>query len=247
MKYLVYCIFSKKEASRINRMPVGVGGCPTYVVEENDLGAVVSSIPYTEMSTDSSTILAYHNVVESLHDQLGVIPLRFGTLVGDEAEINRLLEKHGERYKTLLTKLDGCVEIGIRVILKNVAIKTDDGHNKASVLSPANCIGTGAAYLAHRKAHHDAEALATENNQRVIERYRLPFEGLFVGFKAETSESTPFTDQLSTLFLSLYFLVRRQSLGACRKVYEELKSRETTKMMLSGPWPPYNFVLPEDY
>jgi hypothetical protein len=228
-------------------MPVGVGGGPTYVVEENDLGAVVSAIPYSEIPTDSSTILTYHNVVESLHDQFGVIPLRFGTLFGDEAEINRLLEKHGERYKVLLTKLDGCVEIGIRVILNNGAIKTDEGRNKASVLSPPNCIGTGAAYLAHRKAHHDAEALATENNQREIERYRLPFEGLFVGFKGETSESTPFRDQSSTLFLSLYFLVRRQALGAFREVYEQLKTRETTKMMLSGPWPPYNFVLPEDY
>lgn len=246
MKYLVYCIFSKQEASRINRMPAGVGGGPTYVVEENGLGAVVSAIPYSEIPKDSSTILAYHNVVESLHNQLGVIPLRFGTVVGDEAEINRLLEKHGERYKILLTKLDGCVEIGIRAILDGVA-HTTDGDNGASIISQANCVGTGAAYLALRKAHHDAEALATENNQRVIERYRLPFEGLFVGFKAETSESAPSRDQSSNVFLSLYFLVRRQALGAFRKVYEQLKSRETTKMMLSGPWPPYNFVLPEDY
>ncbi|MGO9571166.1 MAG: GvpL/GvpF family gas vesicle protein [Desulfomonilaceae bacterium] len=246
MKYLMYCIFSQKDASRINRVPVGVGGGPTYVVEENDLGAVVSAIPYSEISKDSSTILAYNNVVESLHDQFGVIPLRFGTLVGEEAEINRLLEKHGERYKTLLTKLDGCVEIGIRAILNNVALRTD-AHNQASVLSPKECASTGAAYLAHRKAHHDAEALATENNQKVIERYRFPFEGLFVGFKGETSKSTPFGDQPGTVFLSLYFLVRRQAVGAFRKVYDQLKSKETTKLMLSGPWPPYNFVLPEDY
>src|SRR5208283_4606939 len=157
---------------------VGVGGGPTYVVQENDLGAVVSAIPYSEIPRDSSTILTYHNVVESLHDQFGVVPLRFGTLVGEEAEINRLLEKHGERYKTLLTKLDGCVEIGIRAILNNVA-QTTDAHHEASVLSPKNCAGTGVAYLAHRKAHHDAEALATENNQKVIERYRFPFEGLY--------------------------------------------------------------------
>ncbi len=42
MEYLMYCIFSKKDASRINKAPVGIGGGPTYVVEENDLSAVVS-------------------------------------------------------------------------------------------------------------------------------------------------------------------------------------------------------------
>ncbi len=103
------------------------------------------------------------------------------------------------------------------------------------------------AYLAHLKARLDAEALATENNQKVIEQYRLPFEGLYVGFKGETSKSTPFRDKSGTAFLSLYFLVRRQAVGAFRKVYDQLKSGETTKIMLSGPWPPYNFVLPEDY
>jgi Gas vesicle synthesis protein GvpL/GvpF len=245
MKYLLYCIFSTKEASQISMMPAAIGGGPTYVVGENDLGAVVSAIPNNEIPTDSSTVLAYHNVVESLHDQFGVIPLRFGTLVGNEAEINRLLEKHGERYKILLTKLDSCVEIGIRAIINDVA-PTANGRTEPSALFPANGVGTGAAYLALLKAHHDAEALATANNQRVIERYCLPFEGLFVDFKGETSKSARFRDQSSPVLLSLYFLVRRQALGGFRKIYDQLKSQESTKMMLSGPWPPYNFVLPED-
>ncbi len=98
------------------------------------------AISYSEIPRDSSTILTYHNVVESLHDQFGVVPLRYGTLVGEEVEINRLLEKHGDRYKTLLTKLDGCVEIGMRAILNRVA-QTTDAHHEASVLSPKNCAG----------------------------------------------------------------------------------------------------------
>lgn len=246
MKYLVYCIFSKENASRANPAPAGIGGSFPYVVEGNALGAVVSTIPNGEMSKDVATILAYHKVIESFHNQFGVIPLRFGMVVREEAEIKRFLQTQSERYKILLTKLAGCVEIGIRAIFDNMSLEPK-AANEAFASSQPEGRGEGAAYLAGRKAYLDAETLSSEHNQEMIGRYRSPFEGLFVGFKAESTKAAPFEKDSKTVFLSLYFLVPRQSVEAFREVFAGLKSRETSRLLLSGPWPPYNFVLPEDY
>ncbi|MGB6064515.1 MAG: GvpL/GvpF family gas vesicle protein [Desulfomonilaceae bacterium] len=246
MKYLVYCIFSKGRVSTTYPAPVGVGGSRPYVVEGNDLGAVVSTIPNGEMSKDASTILTYHKVIESFHNQFGVIPLRFGTVVREQAEIKHYLETQSERYKILLTKLAGCVEIGIRAIFDDTSLAPEPA-NEAFAPSPPKCPGAGAAYMAVRKAYHDAKTLSNEHNQEMIGRYRSPFENLFVGFKAESTKAAPSGNESETVFLSLYFLVPRLSVKEFREVFDRLKSRETSRLLLSGPWPPYNFVLPEDY
>jgi hypothetical protein len=47
--------------------------------------------------------------------------------------------------------------------------------------------------------------------------------------------------------LSLYFLVPKKSIDPFRRVFRHMRRRmETTKLLLSGPWPPYSFVLPDN-
>jgi hypothetical protein len=246
MKYLLYCIFSLKNTGRTDTEQSGVGGGQLVVVEQNGLAAVISAILHRQISKNSATVLAYHKVIESFHSQFGVIPLRFGTIVEQEAEVERLLEQHGDHYKTLLRALDGCVEMGVRILVCDANPATEE-RDTASVLQVSNCAGTGASYLAGRKAHRDAEALANERDRQTIERYRSAFDGLFSNFKAETSRAAVFDASSKSLLLSLYFLVPKHSVEPFRKVCGDLKLHERTKIMCSGPWPPYNFVLPEDY
>lgn len=245
MSYLVYCIFLEDRYPRMDDPPVGVAGSQTYVVADNQLAAAVSALHHSEIPQDYSAILTYHNVIQSFHDQLDVVPLRFGTVFNEEEEVTRLLAKHGERYKKLLEELDGCVEMGIRVISDDMRLAADS-CNKEYILSPPTAPGTGAAYLAERKALYDAEALATKMEQEAIEQYRIPFDGIFVRFKGETSRRPVLGAQSRTTLLSLDFLLPRQSEESFRKVYKNLKSGKNARMMLSGPWPPYSFVLPED-
>ena len=246
MKYLAYCICLKKKSRRINAPALGVGARPTYLVAGNDLAAVVSVMADNDLPRDSATILEYHNAIESLHNQIGVVPLRFGTVIDREEEVIHLLEKHGERYKKLLKELDGCVEMGIRVISEDVSINPEPWDN-AYARSVTGCPGAGAAYLAERKSRYDAETVASEKEQDAIARHRSPFDGLIVNFKGQASKLPILGSQPRATLLSLDFLVSRRSVDSFRAVYNRLKPEENAKMMLSGPWPPYSFVLPEDY
>ncbi|MBI5251800.1 MAG: GvpL/GvpF family gas vesicle protein, partial [Desulfomonile tiedjei] len=207
--------------------------------------AAVSAISQGEIPKDSSAILAYHGVIESFHNSGGVIPLRFGTIVDQESDVNHLLQNHNERYKRLLEELGDCAEMGLRVIVNSVSAAAEACSETPTIPLPTGS-GSGAAHLARLKARHDAQALASARYQATIERYRSPFTGLFVNFKAETSRFALPDAPANSVFLSLHFLISKQSVEPFRKAYVDLKLRENTKMMLSGPWPPYNFVLPED-
>lgn len=48
-------------------------------------------------------------------------------------------------------------------------------------------------------------------------------------------------------FLSIYFLVPRQSVARFRSRFRNLFSGRNVKHLLSGPWPPYNFVMPDRF
>jgi len=244
MKSLIYCIFSSNCSPQMNLSAQGVGGNIVQVVSHNGLAAAVTAISSGKMAEDASTLLSYHKAIESFHLEGTVIPLRFPTVVDQESDVERLLLEQAERYKSLLKKLDGCVEMGVRVIVDEIgpAPVTPESSSSLSVST-----GPGAAYLTRLKDRQNAEEKALKANQAIVERYGSFFTGAFADFKSEYSKLThPFAPSGSIL-LSLHFLVPEKSLGQFRKIYSELVAPERKKMMLSGPWPPYNFVLPEDY
>lgn len=157
-----------------------------------------------------------------------------------------MLQKNEDRYNSLLKEPGQCVEMGIRVIL-DVVRQPKEAPRKEFLMRERERGGSGQAYLAGRKAHHDVQALAMARNEESIEHCRSPLEVLFVSFKAETSKIRVCVSQYDSVLMSVYYLVPRMSEDSFRKACGDLKSREATKTMFSGPWPPYNFVLPEDY
>ena len=235
--------------------------------------------------------------------------MRYGCMVDDKAQIPRLLEKHRSHYTALLKEVEGCVEMGIRVIIsdfrfpisdsktsipcpvkrlpsgtpteracftgeqianpwprpampgtsdgrtdiqqqqkqENIQVTSRQGGRKSQIANP------GRAYLAARKVHYAQEEKSNKQVEQVIDRCRAAFGGLFVKCKAEVPSIANFqlsirNPQSAILnpFPSIYFLIPRESIAAFRHAFRRLiKSSESASLLLSGPWPPYNFVQPE--
>jgi hypothetical protein len=102
---------------------------------------------------------------------------------------------------------------------------------------------TGKGYLQRRREHYEEVDGSAQQEEAVAEQCRTAFAGLFAQCKTERSAraATAFGGRL----LSLYFLVERRNLVAFRQVFRRLEQRDSRKMLLSGPWPPYNFVPQE--
>lgn len=241
MSYLFYCI-CRHPGPVLARS--GVGGAPVYPVAHRRLQAVVSRIKPADLAPDLPRVRTYAGVVLSCHRQDTIIPLRYGCVVEQESQVLQLLDEHGPDYETLLQELEGCVEMGLRVLLPSgpcgaVTLRGPAGSREVTAPPPWTPTPAparpGFAYLMARQAHYAQQDCWTREYSQAADRCRAQFAGLFVRCKTEApSPRLP--------LLSLYFLVCRADVASFRRAFRHLDETEPARLLLSGPWPPYNFV-----
>jgi hypothetical protein len=216
MKYLLYGIVERDLA-----------GCPpgTSLIAAHDLAAVVSAAEEVSAPATVSSLLAYEKVVEAIHARQAVIPLRFGCVMEDEAAVVRLLENHGQEYGALLARLQGMTEMGIRVLWPE----------RGGVV-PGFPPSPGARYLASlRNRYPSANALAGEEAQLA--------DGIIASLSDCSAEQRREVSSSSQRrLLSLYFLTSRAGVERFRNQARQICPPSGAKILLSGPWPPYNFA-----
>jgi hypothetical protein len=235
MSYLLYCVFRSPVQQGLE-IPLGVEGRPVSVVSRNGLSAGLSELTESGLVPDTAGILAYEKVVEAFFRHLTVIPMRYGCQFEDVCEAGDLLETHRDEYGALLDQLEGLGEMSIHVLIGNCGGGTESNAG----LLPSECLppacDSGAAYLAAKRQRYlglDREAL---DQRLLVDELCGVLTGLFVRRKVE------FPNTNRSRLLSLFFLVPRASIEAFRQAARDLHPREPVKLLLSGPWPPYNFV-----
>ncbi len=246
MSYLLYCLFQHQEEPGVGG-PAGVHGQAIAILSRNGLSAVISMISAPQLSPEHlDTIMSYQRVINYFHRKATIIPMRFGCVFSEEAQVVRFLEEQSEGYRALLQELDGCVEMGIRVLLNNPESRerVQSLECPDSLPPVPDLVGTGREYLsARRSCYADRDRLGDEA-KAVIETVRGPFDGLFVRCKAEKSMPGQVSCESSVRMLSLYFLVKREEVEKFRQVFHAFTARCSGRILLSGPWPPFNFVVP---
>jgi hypothetical protein len=148
-----------------------------------------------------------------------------------------LLRKNHDAYGGLLRELEGLAEMGIEVLLEDstTEAKTDRLEVPPEYFSPRTR-APGAAYLDAKKLHYLGEQRATMLRKKFVEKLCDSLCGSFVRHKVELPSSS------RSPLMSLYFLVPRDSVEPFRRAARHQQANECVKLLLSGPWPPYNFV-----
>lgn len=246
MSCLVYGIVFSQPQSRADAplsLPPGVGGTPVGLIEGGDLAAAVATIDSAALTPTVGSVMAYAKVVEVLHADRAVLPMRYGCVLGGEAAVIQLLHARGETYAEVLRGLEGCVEMGIRMLVGKAACGPDGnpGVRNPEFTSGTSSCFPGTAYLTRRqRVYAEADQHAREI-ARSVEGIRVAFDGLFLRCKRENCPTATRSVSSDPLF-SLYFLVRRESLESFHQVFHGISRTEHRQLLLSGPWPPYNFV-----
>jgi hypothetical protein len=232
MSCLCYCIGHLKP--QFPGTLQGVGGRQVYQVSHRRLSAAISRIGPTDLPPDLVQFRAFARVVRSYHRQGAIIPMRYGCVVSQESQVIKLLAEHDRPYEALLQELEGCEEMGLRVLLPAGSLGAGSGGGR-EVAGPAAADRLGRAYLTARKAHYAHQDRWTREYHQAAERCLTHFMGLFAKSKIEGP-----TPRLP--LLSLYFLVPRPTVEVFRQAFRRLSETESARLLLSGPWPPYNFV-----
>lgn len=183
--------------------------------------AVVSNTPDAE--PDEAAFLRFGEVSAMLYRERALIPIRFGCQFHDHAAVEALLKERHAAYLTLLRELDDCVEMSVRVPAPQSPLPTASGST------------TGRDYLRMRQraysASEDAGIAADQWENALRGKYRKrSVEAAVIGGRS---------------MYSAYYLVERMRLAAFSEAIAT-SGVEASGGWVSGPWPPYNFVLSAD-
>jgi hypothetical protein len=222
MKYLLYCICQQD----VDEPPQEPG---ISLVKGHGLAAVVSRRDEPIAAPDVSALLAYESVVERIHASQDVIPLRYGCLMENEEQVVRLLEDRREEYEALFIRLRGMTEMGIRLLWPA-------GAAPPPVLPKS----PGAAYLASLRNRYNSQDILAPEETLLADRTVALLAPWSTEHRREVSSST------GRRLLSLYFLTPKGHAEEFRKKARELSLPRGVKLLLNGPWPPYNFVASAD-
>ncbi len=245
MGYLLYCIFRKPITPGLANLK-GVGGSPVLTVDDHHLSAATSMIGTQDLVADIPRLLAYERVVEAFHRENTIIPMRYGCVCEGISQLRRLLQGQGRQYQLLLNELEGCVEMGIRLLFPGEGPGATSARSerlsgyprfRASPAPETTPGRPGWAYLAARRERYASLDREAQAQALIAEKMCQAFTGLYVRRRTESR------DLEGERLLSLYFLVPRRSLNRFRQTFQQLCAPPGGKFLLSGPWPPYNFVL----
>jgi hypothetical protein len=247
MAYLLYGIV--KEPAIVGASMKGVKGRPVFFVAGHGLCAAVSELAAAEGAPPVSELLVYSKVVEDLHRLQAVVPMRYGCFLNGIKAIRNALKERQRQYETLLAQLEGHVEMGIRILLPekewrprqeetmkgrdavSTAVTTAQPEDEPSV--------DGRAYLALRKVHYQMHDETLQGRQALIDRFLQAFSGLYARHRTETETKN------GAVILSLYFLTPESKVNRFRETFGRVAENGDGKALVSGPWPPYNFVTPD--
>lgn len=234
MKRLVYGIV--RAAGDWQLLPAGPQGCPVELLHDGELAAACSAVPDACASPSVDHLMAYAKVIDQLHGQGPVLPMRYGCLLEHDSQVIDLLRVRYDHFLAALREVEGCDEFGLRVLVGSRAPEVHPVRTPAMAASGGTPSGgPGARYLAGRRTRYAEKDTQRQQAAAALERFREGFDGLFVHCEHESAvEAAP--------ILSLHFLVRRENHDRFHTTFRRLPQGSTDKLLLTGPWPPYHFA-----
>ncbi|WP_225802746.1 GvpL/GvpF family gas vesicle protein [Streptomyces sp. NK15101] len=225
----------------------GVDGGALRLVESAGLAAVVSSVPsdafgeqglrtqLEDMARLEAVARAHHAVVDAVFAGATVLPLRLATVYLDDARVAGMLTAGRVRFLDLLARLDGHVELGVKV------------YADAGVAAPPEAEvvaeSPGRAYLQRRRAQrrstqdlYRAAAGVAEEAARVAEglsRARVVHRPQQGGLAPARGENIANEAYLVPVGEAGRFMT---ALGG------SADATPGVRVEVTGPWAPYSFA-----
>jgi hypothetical protein len=195
----------------------GLGGAPLEPLAVSGLLAVFSRHQHGVGDPTRDALWAHEHVVEQLMADGTVLPMRFGSTVGGEEELRRLLAERSGPFSAALARISGRVELSVRALEENPV--------PTAVIAPSS----GHDYLLVRMQD-------SRRRNRAASALHEPLAAL----AAEATRRPPRGDDE---VLRGAYLVERAGVGSfCSAVRRLQDAHSDLAIVCTGPWPAYSFV-----
>ena len=190
---------------------------------------------------------AHEDVVDTLMQGSTVVPFQFGTVLKDKAAALKMLQEGEERFKNLLDKFAGRAEWGLKVYVDQPEFMQHIVHTEPEfqkLVAQREGLSKGVAYLLGRKMEEELKEQALARQAEVCEAIFLQFGNL--AYERKLNQPQKLTGKKKEMLLNAVYLVEKaQGTAFCqqREHLMEYYSSMGLDLEVSGPWPPYSFIV----
>jgi hypothetical protein len=183
--------------------------------------------------------VAHERVVEHVSSLGTVIPMKLFTLFSSDARAAAELGRSQARLRAVLRRIEGRQEWGVRVSVDEATARTR-ARERAQKASEG--LAAGAGFLTRKRQEH-------KEVRDIVDLGRTAADEVFeavAGYSDETQRRPPVAAEPGLrLLLDAAFLVPAKRVAAFRESVRKQAERLAAhgyRVVLTGPWPPYNFV-----
>ncbi len=238
MKFLLYCLFASdtKPQDELASIPV-LNKTSVQLFSHQELRAAASEMEELPDPSESSYLITYQQVVDFFHEQYTVIPMRYGSIFENQQALQEHLHNRYTSYIKLLEEINNCVEMGIRVLLSN-NLEAMDVSRKMPEPPPSS----GSEYLEKRRQFYQQQDQSSPAIEHYVQILQQEFKQVTVQYHHEHRWLVHESQKSPIFLISCHFLIYRQHVSTFQQIFHACQKRNHDQLMLSGPWPPYNFV-----
>ncbi|GAA1438866.1 GvpL/GvpF family gas vesicle protein [Nocardiopsis tropica] len=233
----------------------GVGGHPVHLVAEGDLAAVVSAVPLHEFDESAlqanledlrwleAVARAHHGVVDRTARRTVAVPLRLATVYRGDGRVRQVLREEHASFDAVLRRLEGCVELGVKVYAETGARSPGDAP-QSEAAPPGE--SPGKAYLRRRRQQRESRDDAWQRAARLCEEADEALGALSRAREHHRPQDSALSEAPGENVMNTAYLVEDARVEAFLDTVRELDSRASagTRVEVSGPWAPYSFASP---
>ncbi|OUC93481.1 GvpL/GvpF family gas vesicle protein [Streptosporangium minutum] len=226
----------------------GVAGTPVWTIERAGLVAYVSTVPLDQFGEEplrrsledldwvGGTARAHHHVVEVVAEKAATAPIRLVTVYSSQEQVGELLERRHDDFVTLLSRVTGRKEWGVKAYVRQAAEPAGaEGGDALEADSP------GIAYLKRRQASLRGREDAWRRAASQAERIHTSLAAVAVASRRHRPQDPSLSGRDEWMLLNGAYLVDDGRGDEFAAVLDTLRG-EGIDVELTGPWAPYSFT-----
>lgn len=198
----------------------GLDDASLRLVRSSEVAGLYSAHEQLELRPQPAALWRHEQVVEAAMQTGPTLPVRFGTTFADDDALRSALERDAAPLQRQLGRVQGCVELAVRVGVVDGRLSEPDAQDARSYLETK---------------------LARRRQQQAIMRETLaPLSELSVRAHSEESGS-------DRELICASYLVRGEEVNRfAERVRRVADQNPELWLSCTGPWPPYSFARVEE-
>ena len=246
MEMMIYTLVSvKSNPERLKLLLSGMKGISdvdVYAISCAEIAAVVSDITKADIITDQDSAIRYAEVIEIISQQFTLLPVRFGSTFASEDALMKVIESNYTQIHHNLQKVENKFEFGLKVFCDSEKVLAElKSKSQTKETAPDTIESTS-----HNSIYRDWVNKKLKEHR--IEESLLNYVDTVIATLTEQLIRLKTVNKIkkmitATTIIDAVFLLDKEKKEAMIKIIADLQTQYTSiNFVLTGPWPPYNFV-----